>query len=84
MAEFVDAHSKATGEKVRVPAHFFDVPSLSKGLSSTPRQKKADERKRPKPARPVEAVSEPVAFSSSASVESSTIDPPASGDQDKE
>lgn len=39
MAKFVDAYSKATGRKHRVPAHFFDNPSLSKGLAKTPRIK---------------------------------------------
>ena len=42
MAEFVDAYDKRTGEKARVPAHFFDVPSLSRHLSKTPRQSAAD------------------------------------------
>ncbi|WP_203230201.1 hypothetical protein [Segeticoccus rhizosphaerae] len=36
---FVTAYEKSTGRKVKVPAHFFDVPSLSRGLSKTPRQK---------------------------------------------
>ena len=39
MAEFVDAYSKSTGRKHRVPAHFFDIQSLSRNLSKTPTQK---------------------------------------------
>lgn len=35
-AEFVTAYSVATGEPQRVPAHFFDNPILSAGLSRTP------------------------------------------------
>jgi len=50
MSNFITAYSKRTGKKVRVPAHFFDVPSLSRDLSKTPRQNKADERK-PRPSR---------------------------------
>jgi len=80
MAQFVDAYDKTTGEKSLVPAHFFDFPTLSRNLSKTPRQNKADERKpRPKP-----KASEPVAFSDSAPVETSTPTTPATGDQDEE
>lgn len=38
-SRFVDAFVKRTGEKVRVPSHFFDFPRLSHGLSKTPRQR---------------------------------------------
>lgn len=37
MDKFVDAYSKATGRKHRVPAHFLDHPVLGKGLAKTPR-----------------------------------------------
>ncbi|GAB2762083.1 hypothetical protein [Nocardioides pakistanensis] len=36
MTEFVDAYSKSTGRKHRVPAYFFDNPALSKDLRKTP------------------------------------------------
>jgi len=78
MSNFITAYSKRTGKKVRVPAHFFDVPSLSRDLSKTPRQNKADERK----PRPEPKASEPVASSDSAPAEASTT--PVAGDQDKE
>lgn len=42
MAQFVDAYNKTTGEKVRVPAHFFDVPSLCRNLRKTPKAKAAE------------------------------------------
>jgi hypothetical protein len=39
---FVDAYSKRTGKKVRIPAHFLGHPVLGKGFNKTPRQKAAD------------------------------------------
>lgn len=30
---FINAYSKATGRKQRVPAHFMTIPSLSRGLT---------------------------------------------------
>ena len=39
---FVDAYSKKTGKKVRVPAHFIGHPVLGKPFNKTPRQKAAD------------------------------------------
>jgi hypothetical protein len=39
---FVDAYSKRTGKKVRVPGHFIGHPVLGKGFNKTPRQKAAD------------------------------------------
>jgi hypothetical protein len=39
---FVDAYSKRTGKKVRVPEHFLGHPVLGKGFNKTPRQKAAD------------------------------------------
>lgn len=39
-AQFVDAYDKTTGQKVRVPEHFFDIfPNLHK----TPVQKAKDQ-----------------------------------------
>ncbi len=39
---FVDAYSKRTGKKVRIPAHFLGHPVLGKPFNKTPRQKAAD------------------------------------------
>lgn len=39
---FVDAYSKRTGKKVRIPEHFLGHPVLGKGFNKTPRQKAAD------------------------------------------
>ena len=45
MSGFVDAYSKATGEKARVPARWLDNPRLSKNLRKTPLQRVAETKK---------------------------------------
>lgn len=39
---FVDAYSKTTGKKQRVPAYFLDHPVLGKNLRKTPLQTKRE------------------------------------------
>lgn len=44
MRGFVNAYRKDTGEKVRIPAHWFDIPRLAKPFQKTPRQKAAEHK----------------------------------------
>lgn len=53
MGDFVNAYDKRTGEKVTVPAHWFDFPGLCRNLSKTPRQK-AEEKSVETPSAPAE------------------------------
>jgi hypothetical protein len=46
MSPFVYAYRKDTGEKVRIPAHWFGT-SLGKPFNKTPRQKAADTKDQP-------------------------------------
>ena len=39
--KFIDAYDKTTKAKVRIPAHWLDVPSIAKNFSQTSRQKGA-------------------------------------------
>lgn len=39
-----DAYRKDTGEKVRIPEHWFDHPTLGKPFSKTPSQKARDSK----------------------------------------
>lgn len=40
----IDAYRKDTGAKVRVPAHWFDHPTLGKPFSKTPTQRAREAR----------------------------------------
>lgn len=43
----IDAYRRDTGEKVRVPAHWFDHPKLGEPFSKTPRQKAREKSNTP-------------------------------------
>lgn len=46
MTDFVNAYDRETGEILphAVPAHWFEIPALSAGISKTPRQKARDNK----------------------------------------
>jgi hypothetical protein len=44
MADLVNAYRKDTGEKVRVPARWFDHPRLGEPFAKTPRQRAAERK----------------------------------------
>lgn len=44
MAKIIDAYRKDTGQKVRIPSHWFDHPTLGKPFRKTPIQRAREER----------------------------------------